>query len=101
MNDTKKLNVKTCIDGLKEIVLDVLVGAKQAGECLGPTEIASRTGIADNLVIAKDEENFMGAFTLMLLSTLKDEVRAERCTEPRGKMKWELTDEEFQKRRNP
>ncbi len=96
----KKLEIETCIDGLKEIILDVLVEAKRTGECLGPTEIASRTGIADNLSVAEGEQNFMGAFTLMLLSTLKHEMRAQRCTEPGKEGKWELTAEEFQKRFN-
>ena len=62
MNETKKLDFETCIDGLKEIVLNVLVEAKQTGECLGPMEIASRTGIADNLSVAEGEHSFMGSF---------------------------------------
>lgn len=101
MNAPKKLDIETCISGLKDIILDVLVEAKRTGECLGPTEIASRTGIADNLFVVEGEQNFIGAFTLMLLSTLKHEVRAERCPEPGEEKKWEITAEEFQKRRNP
>ena len=58
MNDTKKLDVETCIDRLKEIVLDALVEPKRKEEWLGPSKIRYATGIDHHLIAANPQKNF-------------------------------------------
>ncbi len=47
MNTTKKLSAKTCVDELKELILDVLVEPKANGEWLGPSDVRDEAGIQD------------------------------------------------------
>ena len=103
MNDTKKWDVETCMSGLKDVILDVLVEPKRKREWLGPAEICRRTGIDDLLYATEQKENFKGVFTRVLLVKILDEERV--LGEKRGPLRngepalsWQLTDEEFQER---
>jgi len=60
MNDTKKLDVKTYINGLKEIVLDALVEPKRKGLWLGPSAIRDKARIHDYF---QDKEEYHKRFS--------------------------------------
>ena len=102
MNDTEKWDVETCISGLKDVILNVLVELKQKGEWLGPAEICRRTGIDDYLYVSEQKENFKGAFTRALLVNLPKEcvLGEKRGTLHNGEptLSWQLTDEKLQER---
>ena len=82
---------------LEESVLDVLLESKHEQECLGPAEISKRSGIFRERGIV----NIMNdAIVHGVLVKLADEDRVQRCEQPNTKGGWELTDEEFAKRRD-
>ncbi len=82
---------------LEEAILDVLLEAKYEGQCLGPAKISRRAGIFRE----RGRENIMNdAITMGLLVKLSDQRRVQRCTQPNDKGGWELTDVEFQIRRD-
>ena len=102
MNDTKKLDVQTCIDGLKEIVLDVLVEPKRKGEWVRTSNVKREVGIIGHLVAVDPKEDFRSFFIRALLFKLKEDVRVlgeEKGPIVKGKpsILWQLTDAEFQK----
>ncbi len=76
MNDTKKLDVETCIDALKVAVLDVLAKAKQEGYRLNVVGVSNRTGITNQF--PGDESKKMSTpFTRALLIKLTEEAFIE------------------------
>ena len=82
---------------LEEAVLDVLLEGKHENQCFGPAEISKRTGIFRD----RGEVNIMNdAIVTGILVKLSEQKRVERCTQPRGRGGWELTDSEFMKRRD-
>jgi hypothetical protein len=83
---------------LEEAVLDVLLEARHEGECLGPAEISRRAGIFRE----RGEVNIMNdAITTGILVKLYDESRVTRCTQTNANLGgWELTDREFELRRD-
>lgn len=90
MNDTKKLDAQTCIDGLKEIILNVLEETKEKGEHLGATDIARRTGIREQF--DNDESRgWVPSFTRTLLLDLQHEERVKQRGKGHGSF-WEMTD---------
>ena len=98
MNDTKKLDVKTCIDGLKEIVLDALVEPKRKGDWLGPSAVRDKAGIHDYFQ-DKEARKWATPFTRSLLLQLKKDgcVLGKTCGPPRNRkptIVWQLADAE-------
>ena len=76
MNATQKLDVKTCIDGLKGAVLDVLVEAKREGYALTTRGVGNRAGISEHF--PGDESKKMSTpFTRTLLLRLTEEGRVQ------------------------
>ena len=88
MNDTKDLAAKICMDGLKEIVLNVLAEVKET-EDLGPTEIGIRTGIIDQLSDLKDR-SWATNFINILLRAMQD-AELVKNHGPKGKPSWKIT----------
>ena len=70
MMDTKHLDVETCIDGLKEIILDVLVETGHTGKYMQLSDIRKRSGINDQFD-TKGKKNLKGQFTRQLLFQLE------------------------------
>jgi hypothetical protein len=97
MNDTKKLDVETCIHGLAETVLDVLVETGKGGDYTRLKEIADKSGIEDKLATVKGMPDFGNAFTSTLLMYLLREERVEKSLTRPGQ--WKIVDSEYQKRR--
>ena len=96
MNDTKNSAAQTCIDGLKEIILNVLAEAKEKGEHLGATDIAKKTGIREQF--DNDESRgWVPSFTRTLLLDLQHEDRVKQHGKGKGSF-WEMTDEDLNKR---
>ena len=90
MNDTKKLDVESCIDGLKDEILNVLAKAKEKGDRLGATDIARSTGIRDQF--DNDESRgWIPSFTRTLLLDLQHEGRVKQHGKGHGSF-WEMTD---------
>ena len=92
MNDTKKLDVETCINGLQVAVLDVLVGAKREGYALTTRGVRDRVGISEHF--PSDESKKMSTpFTRALLLRLTEEqcVQWNRDIGPRHDS-WEISD---------
>lgn len=82
---------------LEEAVLDVLLEAKHEGECLGAAEISKRSGIYRE----RGTKNLPNdAIVHGLLTKLADANRVQRCTQPNQRGGWELTDKEFDSRRD-
>lgn len=83
---------------LAEAMLDVLLAARQNGDCLGPSEISRRAGIFRR--DSSGDLNMMNnAIVGGMLVKLHSEGRVRRCGQPGGKGGWELTDAEFDSRR--
>ncbi len=82
---------------LEEAILDVLLEAKHEGQCLGPAEISRRAGIFRERGI---QDIMNDAIATGLLVKLSDQRRVQRCTQANNKGGWELTDAEFQIRRD-
>ena len=75
---------------LEEAVLDVLLEAKYEQEYLQPAEISRRAGMTHVLYESGD-------MAYGVLAKLEGEGRVE--SSPKPKRRWQLTDEEFEKRR--
>ena len=98
MNDTKNLAVKICIDGLKEIVLNVLAEAKEKDEHLGVAKVKNGAGIG-NQFPGKAAKEFANPFTRALLLQLVDEGLVRKYGEGKGGW-WEITDAGLSKLHN-
>ena len=81
---------------LEEAILDVLLEARYKNECIGAAEISERAGIFRERGI----ENIMNdAIATGMLVKLRDQGKAQRCEQPNRRGGWELTDHEFERRR--
>ena len=81
---------------LEEAILDVLLEAKYEDNCIGAADISRRAGIFRDRGI----ENIMNdAIATGLLVKLRDQGKVIRCEQSNGRGGWELTDEEFERRR--
>lgn len=98
MNNTKRVDVQTCMLDLQEALLDVLAEAKQAGKCIGVAEIAKISGIREQFV-SEEAGKWINPFTRTLLLELKDAGRIQNCQKQGKGAGWELTAEEFNRRR--
>ena len=78
---------------LEEAVLGVLLEAKYKQECLQPAEISRRAGISYTLY--DDSPMAYG-----VLGKLEAEGRVERNPPATPRAPWQLTEKEFEKRRN-
>ena len=82
---------------LEEAVLDVLLEAKHESECLGAAEISKRTGIYRE----RGRYDLMNdAIASGLLNKLADHGKVNRCKQKDGQGGWELTEKEFNSRRD-
>ena len=99
MNDTKKLATKICIDGLEEIILNVLAEAeaKHPEEYVRLQDIRKRSGIEDRLSVKEKKHDLRGQFTRMLLFQLLYKEYAKEGPE-RGQ--WKITNKGLQKLSN-
>ena len=83
---------------LEEAVLDVLLEAKHEGECIGAAEVSRRAGIFRDRGVV---DIMNDAITTGLLVKLHSENRVKRCTQSHANRGgWELTDNEFNTRRD-
>ena len=94
---TQEWDLDTCIHGLAEIVLDVLVETGHTGDYMQLKDIADKSGIEDKLIAVEDMPAFKNAFTSTLLMYLLREKRVHKSRIRAGH--WKITDEEFQKHR--
>lgn len=99
MNDTKKLDVKTCVDGLKNVILDVLVETGHTGDYMELKDIREKSGI-NNQFVTKGNENLKGQFTRQLLFQLKEEELVEFRLNAKGEKEWKIGKKELEKLRN-
>lgn len=87
---------------LEEAVLDVLLEARSKGECLGPAAISKRAGIFRETGHAMSAGN--DAIVWGILGKLAKYGRIEKCPQKEAKPDkrdgWQLTDTEFQARRD-
>lgn len=82
---------------LEEAILDILLEAKHEQECLGPAEISRRAGVFRD----RGGEDIMNdAIVTGFLVKLSDQRKVKRCKQPNNRGGWELTDDEFQSRRD-
>lgn len=82
---------------LEEAILDILLEAKHEKECIGAAEISRRAGIFRD----RGKEDIMNdAIATGFLVKLSDENKVLRCEQESGRGGWELTDTEFQSRRD-
>jgi hypothetical protein len=100
MDDTRLLFAETCIYGLKKLVLDTLLEAKD--EWLGPTEVRQKSKIDDQFT-DKEARSFLTPFTRVILCELRGEglvVSEKRDPLKAGKptLFWQLDKEEYHKR---
>lgn len=88
---------------LEEAVLDVLLEARHKDQCLGAAEISRRGGIfRESGDKSKGEPTSMNdAIATGMLIKLMKAGRVQRCEQDGKKVGgWEMTDEEFQRRRD-
>ena len=89
---------------LEEAVLDVLLEAKHEGECIGLSEISRRAGIFRDRGegIVSESGMINDAIATGVLVKLGIESRVQRCPQTRAghQRGWELTDREFNLRRD-
>ena len=87
---------------LEEAILDVLLEAKHEENCFGASEIGRRAGIFGE----KGDGNkgapaaFNDAIVTGMLIKLIHAGRVQRCNQVQDKRGWELTDAEFNIRRD-
>ena len=80
---------------LEKAILDVLLDMKYRNQCIGAAEISRKSGIYRE----PGEIGLNDAIVSGMLNKLYDEQKVNRC--PLGEKKgWELTDEEFSKRKD-
>ena len=99
MNDTKELDAKICINGLKELILDVLAEAGRKG--LRIIDVRKITGIENQLDL--EDTTLMNMFTRILLVALQEAKFVEKHGHGHGSY-WTITDkglEELRDRSNP
>ena len=89
MNDTKKLDVGTCISGLKDIILDVLVETGHTEDYMELKDIREKSGI-NNQFVTKGNENLKGQFTRQLLFQLKEEELVEFRLNAKREKEWKI-----------
>ena len=92
MNDTKRVDVETCISDLKEVVMDVLVEAKREGYALTTRGVRDRAGISEHF-LGDESKRMSTPFTRALLLRLTEEgcVQWNWDIGPRHDS-WEITD---------
>ena len=82
---------------LQEAIMDVLLDASYEDDCIGPAEISRRAGVFRE----RGSEDIMNdAIATGILVKLLDENKVRRCKQDNGKGGWELTPEEFKRRRD-
>ncbi|MCY4290124.1 MAG: hypothetical protein OXC63_16250 [Aestuariivita sp.] len=82
---------------LEEAILDVLLEARHEDHCLGPAEISKRAGVYRE----RGAHNIMNdAIVQGMLNKLSDQNRVKRCEQLNNRGGWQLTDREFQHRRD-
>ena len=82
---------------LEEAVLDVLLETRYEHECIGPAEISRRSGIYRD---RGDLDVMNDAIVWGILNKLHSEGKVKRCTQPNNRGGFELTDQEFNQRRD-
>ena len=87
---------------LEEAILDVLLEAKHENECLGAAAIGVKAGIfrESGGAIPGAPSAFNDAIVTGMLIKLLKNRKVRRCTLPNNRQGYELTDEEFQTRRD-
>ena len=82
---------------LQEAIMDVLLEASYEDACIGAAEISRRAGVFRE----RGKEDIMNdAIATGILVKLLDEKKVQRCKQDNGRGGWELTDDEFQRRRD-
>ena len=82
---------------LEEAVLDVLLEAKHESNCIGAAEISRRAGIYRE----RGTQDMMNdAIVTGLLNKLESQGKVQRGAQLSGRGGWELTDKEFESRRD-
>ena len=77
--------------------MDVLLEVRHPDHCLGATEISRRGGIYRE----KGTHDIINdAIVQGILNKLSDQNKVEQCVQAKNKGGWQLTDIEFQCRRN-
>lgn len=82
---------------LEEAILDVLLETKHENECIGAAEISRRAGIFRD---RGKHDIINDAVTTGMLVKLNEHGKVDRCKQSGGRGGWELTDEEFKRRRD-
>lgn len=87
---------------LEEAVLDVLLAAALADECIGAAEISRRAGIFRDPDRKEDGGVSAGNDFIVtgLLIKLRKGGRVERCEQSPGRGGWKLSAAEFERRRD-
>lgn len=87
---------------LEEAVLDVLLTAKHEGRCIGAAEISRSAGLfRESGDESRGEPKSMNdAIATGILIKLMKAGRVDRCEQSPGRGGWELTDNEFEQRRD-
>ena len=97
MNDTKKLDVKTCISGLKELILDVLAKAQKPCK-MGIKVIRDEAGITAQFE-GPEARNWLSPFTRAILLELKYEGYVQKHGHGHGSY-WTITEKGLSKLRD-
>ena len=92
---TQELDLETCIDGLTEIIFDVLVETGNRANYMRLSAVGTKSGIEDAIATPRNKGIFRDAFTHAILEYLQREGRVEEAT---GSALWKLDDLEFQER---
>ena len=85
---------------LEEAILDILLEARYEGECIGQAEIGRRGG--GDILRGMKEETSRDWIVPHILKKLEAEGRVEPTPPqpPRNQKRWQLTAEEFERRRD-
>lgn len=92
----EKFELDAYINGLEEIVLDVLEKTGKNGEYLRLRDIAGETGIEDELVRVEGLPDLSNGFTNTILMSLLRENRVHKHPTRRGA--WRIADSEMRRR---
>lgn len=82
---------------LEEAILDVLLEARYEEQCLGAAEIGKRAGIFRE---PGRQVNMNDAIVTGLVNKLSIAEKVERCKQANERGGWQLTDAEFERRRD-
>lgn len=85
---------------LEEAVCDVLLEARHEGECIGAAEISRRAGIFREGGGGNPIASMNDAIVTGLLIKLYGAGKVEQCRQPGGRGGWQLTEAEFNRRRD-